>query len=183
MLILYRLISRRGSLLHSKPAYCVRKGVFMQRSDLTLALEHPYAIRARERSAASFAKHRRCAMWCTARPRRASLRCIRTSLPTPQYQKRFFCSCYRSLLQALPLRGRGVQRKEYLQSTPLCLRARGREEQRKAPSRGLLQAISCNRLRLLHALRGNHALPGRPLCQREYSPLRENAFAHEVSRL
>ena len=140
-------------------------------------------MRARERSAASFAKHRRCAMWCTARPRRASLRCIRTSLPTPQYHKRFFCSRYRSLLQALPLRGRGVQRKEYLQSTPLCLRARGREEQRDAPSISPLQAISCNRLRPLHAPRYICALFGYSLCQREYSPLRENAFAHEVSRL
>ena len=95
----------------------------------------------------------------------------------------FFWYCYRSLLQALPLRGRGVQRKEYLQSTPLCLRARGREGQHEAPFTSPLQAISCNRLRPLHALRGNRALPGHPLCQREYSPLRENAFAHEVSRL
>ena len=94
-----------------------------------------------------------------------------------------FWYCYQSLLQALPLRGRGVQGKKSPQSTPLCLRARGREGQRDAPSISPLQAISCNRLRFLRVLRGNRALPGHPLCQREYSPLRENAFAHEVSRL
>ena len=77
-------------------------------------------MRVRERSAASFAKHRRCAMRCTARPRRASLRCIRTSLPTPQYQKRFFCSCYRSLFLpcACPLRARPSGIPAYLPPRP-----------------------------------------------------------------